>query len=178
MSDHMIGMASNHYGGFGSNSMLRLSGTVEPYQYAGILNRGCVNPQAGLASPATVVSYLLPSGRNKVTLVRPGDSNGENVRRLQDAGGVGVDGTVDPAVDYAYAPLFRVALGLAARYPDSKDSMVFGDRYGLSGTNGPFVTADKADGSCVVIDFRNMPAYLLQIEGHPAAQVCEFNSNT
>lgn len=95
-----------------------------------------------------------------------------NCQQLSNAGGVGISGTVDPNVDYAYAPLFRVAVGLAARYPDPLNTKLFNqpsDEYPWGSSNGAFVTADRADGSCVVIDFRTMPAYMMNIGEYPNA---------
>lgn len=92
----------------------------------------------------------------------PGADASDNCQRLQNAGGIGIAGTVDPNADYAYAPLFRVAVGLAARYPDPRNVQLFqapSPDYPWGSSSGAFVTADRADGSCVVIDFRSMPAY-------------------
>ena len=102
----------------------------------------------------------------------PGADASDNCQRLQNAGGIGIAGTVDSNVDYAYAPLFRVAVGLAARYPDPRNVQLFqapSPDYPWGSSSGAFVTADRADGSCVVIDFRSMPAYMMNIEGYPNA---------
>lgn len=163
---------NNYNGGFGSNAMLWLGGAAEPYQYAGVLLRSATNAQSGLQDAATVVNYLLPSGVGKITKVGPGADASDNCQRLQNAGGIGIAGTVDPNVDYAYAPLFRVAVGLAARYPDPRNVQLFqapSPDYPWGSSSGAFVTADRADGSCVVIDFRSMPAYMMNIEGYPNA---------
>ncbi|KAI9814163.1 MAG: hypothetical protein M1832_005974 [Thelocarpon impressellum] len=148
----------NYEGSFGTNAMLWLGGHVEPYQYAGVLKGGFVEPQAGLAAPATVVTYLLPQGAEKVKQVNAPANSGENAERVKNAGGRGISGTVDPTRDYAYAPLFRVARGLAARYPGAKD---------------PLFT-DKSDDNCIVIDFRSLPSYTLNKEGYPTVEACDF----
>ena len=115
---------------------------------------------------------LLPSGVGKITMVGPGSNANDNCQRLMNAGGIGIAGTINPNVDYAYAPLFRVALGLAARYPDPRNVRLFqapSPDYLWDSAEGAFVTDDKADGSCVVIDFRSMPAYMIDKEGYPHA---------
>lgn len=114
---------------------------------------------------------VLPSGVSKINTVTCGSNPDANCQQAMNAGIVGINGVVNPATDYAYAPLFRVALGLAARYRDPRDSRVFNERP-FAGVAGQYVTADKEDGSCVVIDFRTMPTYFLDREGYPEAEVC------
>ena len=91
---------------------------------------------------------------------------------------------MDPDNDYAYAPMFRVALGLAARYPDPGNSHLFGYDSEDGSANDPryasvwgrFVTADTGSGDCVVIDFRDMPAYMTQTNNYENVEVCEADA--
>ena len=90
------------------------------------------------------------------------------------AGGIGLSGNVDPAEDYAYTSILRVSLALAARFPDGRDRKLYEDEYGpWHQTDGAFVTAEKANGECVVIDYRNLPTYMLNREGYPDAKVTQ-----
>ncbi len=76
--------------------------------------------------------------------------------------------------------MFRVALGLASLYPDPKNSHIFGSDSEDGSANDPryasvlgqFVTADLGNGDCVVIDFRNMPAYMTQTNDYENVEVC------
>lgn len=117
---------------------------------------------------------MLPSGVSKVTTVQ--SNANENCKRLARAGGVGLNGEVDAQTDYAYAPLFRVALGLLPRYPPNRfpngepnpTVKLLGEySEAFSQTEGPFVTAERGDGECVVIDFRSMPDYFANTGEYP-----------
>ena len=85
-------------------------------------------------------------------------------------------GKVDPKQDYAYAPVTRVALALAHRSPDPGDTAT--KLFESDDPESPFpifdeafVTAEKADGDCVVVDYRNMPTYMIHGGNQPFAQV-------
>ena len=96
-----------------------------------------------------------------------------NCERMSYAGGIGITGTVDPQTDYAYAAAFLVAMGLAKRYPDPLNQAQFVQPWEVVNYAGPFTLAERGDGNCVVIDFRTMPAYLLENNRHDAS-VCTW----
>ena len=117
---------------------------------------------------------VLPSGVGKVSVVN-GDQSA-NCKQLQDGGGFGINRRVDPKKDYAYAPMFRVAIGLAARYNRYANTQLFSDKDDDSynpwdSVYGKFVTAERSDDECVVIDFRTMPNYMLHRDRYTLAGV-------
>ena len=112
----------------------------------------------------------MPSGVSKVKVVN-GDSS-ENCLHLRRAGGFGINGKVDPQEDYTYAPMFRVALGLAARYNRYKHTKLF-NKDDWDRVYDKFVTADKSNGDCAVVDFRTMLDYMVHVEGYYMAGVCD-----
>lgn len=106
---------------------------------------------------------MLPSGVHKVREVSAGSNPNSNCQEFEKVGGAGIQGTVDLSEDYAYARMFDVALGLSKRYPPNDlrifNPNVLGPGQPWSAIAGPFVPAEKADGSCVVIDFRDLPLW-------------------
>lgn len=89
------------------------------------------------------------------------------------AGGIGITGTVDPQTDYAYSLAFPVAMGLAKRYPSQRNQAEMVLPWEVRNYAGPFTVALRGDGQCVVIDFRNMPGYLLE-NNRNDAPVCAW----
>lgn len=127
----------------------------------------------GLANDYRIGS-VLPSGVAKVSTVT--SPSYPPCKPLVEAGGVGLVGKVDPKQDYACAPVTRVALALAHRSPDPGDTAtkLFGSDDPESPFqifDGAFVSAEKADGECVVVDYRNMPTYMINEGNQPFAQV-------
>ncbi len=101
-----------------------------------------------------------------MTTVGPGANPDSNCQELKKVDGAGVFGTVDPSQDYAYARMFDMAMELSKRYPPN-DLRLFADNTPKTGAPwssiaGPFVLAEKADGSCVVIDISALPLYAPQ----------------
>ena len=64
-------------------------------------------------------------------------------------------------------------MGLAKRYPDPVNQAAFVLPWEVQNYAGPFALAERGDGNCVVIDFRDMPEYLLE-NNRNDAQVCNW----
>lgn len=114
---------------------------------------------------------VLPSGVAKVETVS--SSQQPNCIRMQNAGGIGISGTVDPQTDYAYSLAWPVAMALAKRYPSPQNQAAMVDPAQVADYAGPFALAENGNGDCVVIDFRTMPAYLLE-NNNDNAGVCSW----
>lgn len=114
---------------------------------------------------------VLPSGVNKVQRFAP--TPNENRQRMANAGGIGITGTIDPNTDYAYALAFQVGMGLAKRYPNPRYTPAMITPNDAAIYDGPFALAARLDGSCVVIDFSDLPPYLLE-NNRDDAGVCNW----
>lgn len=92
---------------------------------------------------------------------------------VQRAGGSCLQGTVNPALDYAYASLSDSSWGsqLDIRIPETQlfSTMIFPNMPLFRPLLSPFVTADNC---CVVIDLRTVPPYM-QLD-RTSSQICNW----
>lgn len=115
-------------------------------------------------------SPVLPSGVQKITKVgSDGGGGNEAIDQAMLAGIRGISGTVDPNEDYAYSTVGRVSLGLKQQFDAGNLPSTLAN---WPSEPGAYTTATKANGDCVVIDFRNMKPYVKFVEDYPYSKMC------
>ncbi|KAG8525594.1 uncharacterized protein KY384_009238 [Bacidia gigantensis] len=157
-----------------TNIKLWLTNAMSAFLYAGFLtdsNQGQDGTvQYQLAQRNTVISVIGPNAAQSLEKVEaaikpesPHDD--ENDRRFEDAvdsatsiGIRGLKGTLNPATDYAYTAADNAARGLRVKYSKIAVPPKLVPFYSEKDT--PYGLASKADGSCVVLDYRQMGTYL------------------
>jgi hypothetical protein len=111
-----------------------------------------------------IIFQVLPSGKNKLTVVsasRTGDKQEDaNVDRAKEVGIVGLAGTIATS-DWAYTT--GAELELAMREILNEQRKAFYARRPWKKQAFAYTLAEKANGDCVVIDFRNFEEFVIRM---------------
>ncbi|KAF4995625.1 hypothetical protein FGRMN_5017 [Fusarium graminum] len=125
-----------------------------------------VFPQQSISDISEVmVSIILPSGADKLREVYyslTGEAEKDkNLNIAKDVAITGLEGTIDPQEDYAY--ITAAELWLAVDNIRKRQSEAFYGRKSWSATKFAWALAEKANGDCVVISFRNFDDFVIRM---------------
>ncbi|GKU03972.1 hypothetical protein FLAG1_06308 [Fusarium langsethiae] len=129
-----------------------------------------VTGQGSIVKSRTIVSIILPSGGRKLEEVRPsppeqGEPN-ENVVNTERTGITGLKGEI-ATEDWAYTTATELQLVIFGII--SEQYRAYSQRRAANMRGFGWLTAEKANGDCVVLDFRRFDDYLLRTR--PAADI-------
>ncbi|EXM13771.1 hypothetical protein RAB80_014090 [Fusarium oxysporum f. sp. vasinfectum] len=161
----------NYFNNGGTNIQLWLPMRTRSLQYSYMLpgNLGddhpVIDPQGSLWDTSRVmVSIILPSGKQKlevVRLTRTGEYEQDvNVDRAQDVGITGLKGTISRD-DWAYITGAELRLNMRSMLEEQKRAHR-GNRV-WNRQDFAYALAEKANGDCVVIDFRNFEEFVIRL---------------
>ncbi|KAJ3538539.1 hypothetical protein NM208_g5866 [Fusarium decemcellulare] len=162
---------NNYFNSDGTNIQLWLPMRTRSLQYSHMLpgNLGydhpVIDPQGSLSDTSRVmVSIILPSGKQKletVPLPRTGDHEQDvNVDRAQDVGITGLKGTISRD-DWAYTT--GAELELSMRNILIEQRVAYRNNRAWDKKSFAYTFAEKANGDCVVIDFRNFEEFVIRL---------------
>lgn len=111
---------------------------------------------------------VLPSGKRKLEVVnalRTGDAQEDaSVDRAEDVGIVGLKGTIATS-DWAYTTGAELKVSMMSMFDEQKDA--FYSRRSWKRQEFAYTLVEKANGDCVVMDFRDSEQFILSVR--PAA---------
>ncbi|KAF4463966.1 galactose-binding like [Fusarium albosuccineum] len=162
---------NNYKNDGGTNIQLWLPMRTRSLQYSYMIpgNLGAdhpvVDPQGSLSdSSAVMVSIILPSGKEKlevVRLTRTGDYERDvNIDRAEDVGITGLRGTISRS-DWAYITGSELRVNMRSMLEEQKRAHR-GNR-AWNRQDFAYVLAEKINGDCVVIDFRNFAEFVIRL---------------
>ncbi|KAM0226650.1 hypothetical protein ACHAPO_012170 [Fusarium lateritium] len=166
----------NNYFGSTGNIMLWLPMRTKSLQYANILSENLgedfepVAGQSSIVKSRTIVSIILPSGREKLEEVSASppeqEESNENVVNTERTGITGLRGQI-ATEDWAYTTATELQLVMFGIVYEQQRAYVQRRAANMRGFG--WLTAEKANGDCVVLDFRNFNDYVLRTR--PAADI-------
>ncbi|RGP80930.1 galactose-binding like [Fusarium longipes] len=160
----------NYFNHDGKNDMLWLPMRTRSLQYSHMLpasmeDHETIDPQSSLSdSSRVVVSIILPSGKEKLQQVRAtrtGDTQDDsNIYRAEEVGITGLTGTISTG-DWAYITGTELRLAMRQILKEQRDA--FYERRPWKKEEFAYALAEKANGDCVVIDFRDFDEFVIRL---------------
>ncbi|QPC77956.1 hypothetical protein HYE68_008708 [Fusarium pseudograminearum] len=161
---------NNYHNNGGTNIQLWLPMRTKSLQYSHMLpsyleDHDPIDPQSSISDwSRVIVSIILPSARDKLTPVRltkTGEHEKDaNVDRAEDVGITGLTGTI-AREDWAYTTGAELRLAMNTILKEQKAAYRSGrpwDKHDFA-----YTFAEKANGDCVVIDFRNFAEFVVRL---------------
>ncbi|KAJ4007499.1 hypothetical protein NW752_010158 [Fusarium irregulare] len=165
------GTIENYNNNDGNNIQLWLPLKTKSLQYGHMLpgNMGpdheVIEPQSSISNfQRVIVSIILPSAKGKLQEVRPEQpAQGEpttNLKRAEAVGITGLKGKIDSS-DWAYTTGLELRMAMYNIRNEQQKAYRAGRPWDKQ--SFAWILAEKADGNCMVIDFRNFDEFVVRM---------------